>query len=303
MRPIRIVLSIFLIVGSIYYIWSRFNWAQIFVVLRTADLRLFFVGSFICIFAFWSLRALRWSLLLKTVNAQGGNFLQLYLCTACCLALSTITPAQSGEALKVELLRKISGLQRIKGYGCFAVERALDLLSVFQLTLAAMFLGVGPELGLSISFLAIAFVLICAALLAVAWMASRIGPWKMRIRVMMGTLVGSPGRLFFAWLLSMAGWVVVVASWGLCLASVGIYVSVDQLLFLTTAITVINVLSLVPGGLGVAEVSTVFALAHFGVPAALAQAGAIIRRAYGFGILLCGFIHFAFWRIIRHTKE
>ena len=303
MRPLRTVLAMLLMVGSIYYIWSQFEWAQIVVVFRKADLRLFFAGSLITIIAYWSIRALRWSLLLKTVNAERGNFLHLYLCTACCLALSIITPAQSGEAFKVEMLRKVAGLQRIEGYGCFAVERALDLLCIMQLAMVAMIFGIGRGLGLSLSLMAFLFILLCVAMVAAAWLATRVGPWRIRIRAMLGTFVGSPVRLVLAWSLSMAGWLVVVAGWGVCIAAIGIWLSPLQLMFLTSAVTLLNVLSFVPGGLGVAEVSTVVALAHFGVSDALAQAGAIILRSYGLVIIFCGVIHFAIWRIALRAKE
>ena len=101
----------------------------------------------------------------------------------------------------------------------------------------------------------------------------------------------------------MAGWLVVVAGWGVCIAAIGIWLSPLQLMFLTSAVTLLNVLSFVPGGLGVAEVSTVVALAHFGVSDALAQAGAIILRSYGLVIIFCGVIHFAIWRIALRAKE
>ena len=201
------------------------------------------------------------------------------------------------------MLRKVTGLQRLEGYGCFAVERALDLLCIMQLAMVAMIFGIGCGLGLSLSLMAFLFILLCVAMVAAAWLATRVGPWRIRIRAMLGTFVGSPLRLVLAWSLSMAGWLVVVAGWGVCIAAVGIWLSPLQLMFLTSAVTLLNVLSFVPGGLGVAEVSTVVALAHFGVPDSLAQAGAIILRAYGLVIIFCGVIHFAVWRIGLRTKD
>jgi uncharacterized membrane protein YbhN (UPF0104 family) len=303
MRLIKKVLAMFLIICSIYYIWSQFDWAQIVVVLRNADLQIFFVGSFITTLVFWALRALRWTLLLKTVHAWGGTFLHLYLCTACCLALSIITPAQSGEALKIEMLRKTSGLQRIEGYGCFAIERVLDLLCILQIAIVALIFGIGRGLGLSLSLLAFSFVLLCVVIVVGAWLAMRVGPWEMPIQAMLGTFIRSPARLFLAWLLSMAGWLIVVVSWGLCLASVGIWLTPIHLMFLTSAVTILNLLSFVPGGIGVAEVSTVVALSHFGLPDAEAQAGAIILRACGVVIILCGVCHYAFWRIYMRRRQ
>jgi glycosyltransferase 2 family protein len=303
MRQLRIFLTTLFVVASVYYIWSRFEWAQIFAALRTADLGLFFAGSFITILGFWALRALRWSLLLKTVNAAGGSFLGLYLCTACCLALSIVTPAQSGEALKVEMLRKVTGLQRFEGYSCFAIERAFDVLCVLQLGIAAMILGVGHGLGLPVSFLVASCLLVCAATIATAFAATRFGPWKVRVRSMLGIFVASPSRLLLAWLYSMVGWLVVVAGWGCCLAAAGVWLSPSQLMFVTSAVTLVNVLSLVPGGLGVSEVSTVVLLGHFGVPAAMSQAGAILLRAYGVVNLLFGCLHFAAWRLARKQQS
>ena len=78
---------------------------------------------------YWMIRALRWHLLLKRTGTI-VPFFDLYMCTAVSLSFSIFTPLQSGEMLKVELLRKYGMIRRFPGYGSFLVERALDLATV-----------------------------------------------------------------------------------------------------------------------------------------------------------------------------
>jgi len=47
------------------------------------------------------------------------------------MSFAIITPLQSGEALKVEMLKKIGALERVPGYGIFITERILDLITVY----------------------------------------------------------------------------------------------------------------------------------------------------------------------------
>ena len=285
----------FLVAGvataSLYYIWNTFEWSNIMIVLRQADVFLFSVGSILTILFYWLLRALRWQLLLRTVRAADASFLAVYLCTACSLAFSIVTPVQSGEALKVEMLKKISRVERVEGYGCFAVERMLDLLCVLQLAFLGVVLGLGREMGLSALVIGTCAVLLCVVFVVAAYASTRFGPWRARFALMLGAFTARPSRLFTAWVLSSIAWCVVVLGWGICLGSVGIRLSIQELGLLTSGVTLINILSLIPGAVGISEVSTCIALKHFGVPEVQAQAGALILRAYGLIILVLGFAH------------
>jgi uncharacterized membrane protein YbhN (UPF0104 family) len=303
MRLLRLAVAVLVVSASAVYIWSHFDWIQVFSALRSANIVLLVGGSVVTIIAFWLLRTLRWSLLLATVNAVGGSFWLLYFCTASCLAVSIVTPAQSGEALKVEILRKVSGLQRLPGYGCFAVERALDLLCVLQLAIAAVVYGAGQGFGLSLSLLVGSVMAVCSGIGFAAWLLSRFARWQESVKPMLASFMAKPSQLVVAWLLSMAAWLAVVSGWGLCLAAVGVSLSPAQLTFVTSAVTLCSVLSFVPGGLGVSEVSAAIVLGHFGVPPATAQAGALVLRLYALTPLILGLLHFSAFKFLTQPTD
>ena len=299
MRLVRKSVPIAVAFAAVYYIWNHFEWLQIFYILQNANLDLFLGWSIGTILAFFLLRAIRWQLLVDTINVRCGSFLHLYLCTSYCLALSNITPAQSGEALKVEMLRRVSGLQRFEGYACFAAERLLDIICVLQLATAVLILGVGRDLGLSVFILALVVMAVIFSSIAVAFLLTRVGPWKSRAKAMLGKFATNPARLALGWSLSMGSWLVVVLGWGACLSAVGISLSFVQLLFLTSSVVLVNIFSFIPGGLGVSEVTTAILLGNLGIPSSIGQAAAIAIRAYGLATLILGLLHFAFWRMLK----
>ena len=53
-------------------------------------------------------------------------------CTAVSLSFAIVTPLQSGEMLKVELLKRYGIIRRFPGYGSFLVERALDMAGCYD---------------------------------------------------------------------------------------------------------------------------------------------------------------------------
>jgi uncharacterized membrane protein YbhN (UPF0104 family) len=286
-------------VACLVYIWKTFAWSDIALVVRKADAILFLVGSSSTLLVYCLLRGLRWQLLLRTVRAANADFLSVYLCTASSFALSIVTPVQSGEALKVEMLKRVSSVKRVEGYGCFAVERMFDLLCVLQLAFFAVALGLGREMGLSASMIGVCAALLCAVFVLAAYVSTMFGPWKERFASMLGALAARPSCLFTVWMLSTIAWCIVALGWGICLASVGIRLSISELGLLTSGVTMINILSLIPGAVGISEVSTCIALKHFGVPEVQAQAGVLMLRAYVVILLLLGLLHAALFYLIE----
>jgi uncharacterized membrane protein YbhN (UPF0104 family) len=57
----------------------------------------------------------------------------------------------------------------------------------------------------------------------------------------------------------------------------------------------VHILSLVPGGVGIAEAGLTLFLLHLGQPAPLAQAGALMLRFYGIMILALAVLHWFIW--------
>jgi uncharacterized membrane protein YbhN (UPF0104 family) len=100
--PILIALTVMLL--CLRYVISHFQWQEAIGIVRQANLWLFFAVSGVTTLICWAFRALRWHVLLRRLGTD-INLVDLYLCCAVALSLSIIKPFQSGEMLKVELVK------------------------------------------------------------------------------------------------------------------------------------------------------------------------------------------------------
>lgn len=272
-------LSVFVL--CLYYIITRFQWTEVLASL--GEVR--FVRSLGAVTAALSVyglvRTLRWRLLLRQVGCD-APLSELYLTTLIFLGLAAITPMNIGEALKVEWLRKRGGLARLEGYCSFALERAADLFVVLLFGLAmlplglarddsALALGLGAGLGLLV-LSPFVFLLLqrrsgkgplapLARLLA-QWLTD----WRLSLKVLA---------------LSFVGWFLILGVWWICLDALAIRLSALELLAFLSFVTLATLVSLIPGGLGISEVTSFMLLTRFGVEIATAQAGALMLRSIG----------------------
>jgi uncharacterized membrane protein YbhN (UPF0104 family) len=110
---------------------------------------------------------------------------------------------------------------------------------------------------------------------------------------------GSPKILVAMTILTVVSWCLVGVGWQVSLYSVQVHLSLPEILWLISLVTLGAVMSFVPGGLGVAEVLTVAALANMGIPPVAAQTGALVLRLYGLLAVLFGLFHLVLWLISR----
>jgi len=273
--------------ASVAYIASTFEWHAAFGVLGHADPVWFFLGGGYAIVAYWGVRALRWRYLMREMGAP-ASFLDLYLCSSVALSLSVFTPLQSGEALKVELLKRYGRVARLPGYSAFALERAADLYVVASIGLVAFASGAAPT----------GFTMAIAGLLIFAPVAGYMVLHKLRLPGRVGEFVAAlqrgvrtPSMVLVLLLSTCASWSLVAVGWYACLVSISIHLGFFDSLALLAVVTLASIASLIPGGLGVAEASVATALLHFGVAAPLAQAGALCLRGYSLLVILLGVAH------------
>src|SRR5437867_234900 len=128
------LISITVLLLCIRYIFVRFQWSKIIRILQSADLVWLLVGGTSSILIYWFLRACRWSVILGNLGIN-IDFGTLYLCSAVSLSMAIVTPAQSGEMLKVELLKKRGLMERFPGYGSFIFERYIDSCAIVMLAI------------------------------------------------------------------------------------------------------------------------------------------------------------------------
>ncbi len=286
-----------LFLASAAYLTRTFQWREAFALLARADFATFVAGSGAALLAYWAVRAWRWRMIMQAMGVRCG-FVSRYLCSSVALSLSVFTPLQSGELLKIELLRKCVGAGRLPGYSAFALERVADLYAIIALGLvAAASSAVSTPQALAVA--AGLFVLPLAAypLGGVTLPKGRVGDFLAHMR----TGVGSPYALLIFMTLTFASWLLVAAAWYACLRGVSITLGIAELLGLLCLATLATLLSFVPAGLGVAEASISGILISYGVEPALAQAGALALRAFSVLVIALGALHFLWLR--RHLKR
>lgn len=286
-RLVSVVVASAVLLFCLHYLLTRFEWREVLVVLAGARVFLFIGMGSVTLFLYWMLRTLRWYYLLRYQDVQ-VPFLELFWMTSLSLAFSIVTPFQSGEMLKVEWMKRRGGVGRASGYGIFAVERGMDMAVVAG---PAIVSGFTENVGMmSYEFM--------AWTLAVSFVIFAVGNcflWKKHRGGATGEFIGSvraslktPWQGLVILSLTVVAWMMTAAGWQVCLISIGMEIGYIRALLLTLWVTLINILSMVPGAVGVSEVSTAEILYRWGYPAAVAQAGALSLRCYSLLVIFCG---------------
>jgi uncharacterized membrane protein YbhN (UPF0104 family) len=301
-RIVAFSISVIVLIFCIGYIFVNFQWIEILEILKRVDLIWLLAGGSGSIIAYWMLRTLRWTIMLKNLNFD-INVLDIYMCSSVLVSFSTITPFQSGEMLKVEVLKRYGLLGRVPGYSSFMIERALDLFVV--VLIATISLLTWFDLTASRSYiyciLAIIVLIFSGGIFAVRKLEfpGKVGEFLHHLRV----CVSDVKILFFVVLLTFFSWAIVAIGWQVCLYSLSIDLGFRNSMALMSVMTIINVASLIPGAVGISEAGIAEFLIRLGQSAASAQAGALILRVYEILILLLGVIHLFIWKALRVRRD
>lgn len=292
-----VAVSIF--VASIWYLAARFQWREAFSYLARVNFVRLVVLIWMTQLAYVLVRTWRWRAAVRHANSQ-VRFFDLYWITAVVVSLAILTPAQAGEALKIELLKRRGLLDRLPGLGAFGLERALDLLTISCIgVLGLVFGGFAKEyrgIGWGAAAL-IALGLIALYILLHFDPGGRLSHWLRAMRKGSGT----PATRTKMALATVFSWGLTGVSWQIALRAADIHLSLPEILSLLSLVTLGTLLSWIPGGLGVSEVLTAEALVSMGIARVAAQAGALILRAQALIIVLFGLIHLLLWPLLRIT--
>lgn len=300
-RSVRLwtaTLALVLFVASAWYVVGHFQWGAVFSHLVRVDCIRLVLALVVIHFVYICVRTWRWHMLVKRVNS-GVGFWDLYWINAATVSLAILAPGQLGEMLKIEVLSRRGLLSRFSGLGAFALERIMDVLVLSCVGLAGLAFGSGlssryPGLGMGVGLL------ILAGLLAL-YLLARLRTGGCVAHALEQILVGSGSPVLWlkAALLTILAWMLIGACWQVAMHAVEIELSLPEVMWLISLITLGTMISLIPGGLGVAEVLTVEALANMGVGLVAAQAGALILRGYFLLVILFGLFHLLLWLSLR----
>ncbi len=244
---------------------------------------------------------MRWFVLLKASDIH-IDFYHLYMVCSMSVAFALLTPFQSGEALKVELLKKTGSLERIPGYGIFMTERILDLMVVLLMAISGIIFGASKLQDKRVIFAVVALIIICFAFFFV--IIRRIPPANVvgRFFQPLNQCVRSGKIMATVVILTIGGWLFIVLGWYASLRSISISVNLLDAAAMTAITTLIGIFSFIPLSLGINEVSISSFLVYFKQDIPVAQAGALIIRGYSIITLIMGFVLFIIWKLILCRK-
>jgi uncharacterized membrane protein YbhN (UPF0104 family) len=297
-----IVISSVVFTTSAWYISKTFQWRALGQVIRDVDLVCLIVGGGISIMVYWMLRTLRWYILLRRTDTH-VPFLDLYLCTAVSLSFALFTPLQSGEILKVELLKKYGLLKRTPGYSSFLVEKVLDLVVLVTMACVSLLtvLNILPTRGYACVILAFLVLVCISGLIVLAKLRLRGRPKQLLDA--MRQCVGESSALLLIVVITCASWAAVAVSWKVLLYAGGIHLDFAKVVALMSVVAIISILSLIPGGVGISEAGSSQLLMRFGLAASVAQAGALVIRSGDALSIALGICHLGLLKLIRIRRR
>jgi glycosyltransferase 2 family protein len=302
------LMSAVVLVWCLRQIWVTFQWAQIFQVMNRANGLWFWGAGTLANGLFGLLRSWRWFMLLRNLRLV-VPFWMLHLCNVGVMCVTILTPLQSGEVLKVELLKKHCQLERFSGYSSFLVERIVDLAVVLAIaSISGLNLWLAQAWNISpVTLIYLGVVALFVG--SVALFSLRRVMWPTHLGAFMERLLASlwactrNGRsLFGVVLISAAAWVMTALAWQVCLKSIAIDLNLFQALSLMSLTTMINLLSFIPGAVGISEVSVTTLLSYFGFEPSLAQAGAVLIRFQAFLLILVSLAHWLVLQVVGRSR-
>ncbi len=297
-RALAAGFAVIVFAASVWFIWRTFQWRDLGRMLGHVNLTCLLAGGGLSIVVFWMLRTLRWHILLRRIGTR-VRLLDLYLCTAVSLSFALFTPLQSGEALKVELLKERGLIRRSPGYGSFLIERVLDSLALLTMACVSLLtiIDLMPGRRYVYSILG-GLVLACVAGL-IGITKLELNGWPQQLRKNMCQCMADLPTLALATAITCVSWAAVAFSWQIFLYSAGIAIGFTKAVALMAIVSAIGILSLIPGGVGVSEIGASQLLMRFGLSAATAQAGALVLRSISLVAIALGAGHLSLWKLIR----
>ncbi|MCK5698950.1 MAG: flippase-like domain-containing protein [Candidatus Aenigmarchaeota archaeon] len=256
--------------GKLTIAISEFYWPYLFILfaLTTAN---------------YLLRFIKWDYFLKKAGIHMPLKENLFVFAS---GLSMIiTPGKMGEIWKAWLIKDIEGTERSKTIPVVIIERITDVLGLVILSLAGA-LYYKQNLLLILAFPAIILIFFACikskalSKIIISKLESKTGKYAENIKTMHKTFQKTlePKGMLAMSLLSALAWLFECLGLYLVIQGFGHSISMLHATFIFSFASLAGAISMLPGGLGVAE-ATIFGLLELnGIPAATSVGIAIIAR-------------------------
>ena len=248
-----------------------FDWQAVAQALSRMHLGLLLAGALPLLLAIFSLRGLRWLVVLG-IKPTYGRFWQSFCANGAAAGLATLTPFQLGEIIKIRLIPDHHGSAWRVGVSGFFVERMLDLGGVLGMGLCgvAMHFGLGWLAPLALLLPLLAGLLFGLLASSLHRLPSRLQPYMEALR--------HKQRIVQASLLTIVIWMLYAGLWWIAILAINVSLDFSQVCILLGGVMLAVVASMTPGGLGVAELGSRGIMLWLGASATDADAIAIALR-------------------------
>jgi uncharacterized membrane protein YbhN (UPF0104 family) len=254
-----------------------FDWGVVSRTLLSFDIvRFVILGGALVLVSFIS-QTLRWTAI-SGLPLKPVTLWETHLQSSVSAAAALTTPFAVGDALKVKLARD-SSQQALGTLGAaFLIERGADLTALAGLAV----LGLGLR-GSASMLLTVVFCLLLLSVMAAPILTRTFAtyvPSKRLARILEPVRSYKPSiaRMLIFAAGTAARWAAITELWRLTLGCAGIPLEIADASVLVAGVTLAAFSSLVPAGIGVSDVTARAILIWLGVPAGLADTGAVALR-------------------------
>lgn len=271
----------------------QFDWASIATILPSVPVGWLLVLMAVLTTLVFVTCACRW-VAISQLPWSLTVFPRVYCYTAFVIGASIVTPLQMGELLKVRFAQE-SGLKIGNSAMNVALERILDLATIAGMGLAGLvFVQTGSSF-LSLGAMLIVFAAGMGTPTVLFVVVGRLGesPFATRMRSVAGEGL-SASRLAALGVTTALKWALTLLAWILILEAVNVDLPIPHAALLVGSVTAISILSMIPGGIGIQELSVRAILLELGVDPANAEAAAIVLRLFTVVMIALGLAHLPF---------
>ncbi|MCX7836171.1 MAG: flippase-like domain-containing protein [bacterium] len=182
---------------------------------------------------------------------------KLIIITTVAKGLGSITPMNAGEFLKAEFSYKLSETTRFKQYTIVAIERGLDILTLLCLALLGLMAQTSIRVLLQnklIILLLVVLVVLGVITFVVMILYDRVEKVKAKINEM-GELLKIVIAKKQVILLTLLNWLCITILWWSLFSAFHLPVTLTDVFILLSLVTFVMIASLLPGGIGLADMT------------------------------------------------
>lgn len=267
---VYLILGVYADFSKLLTALESFDWRYIIILLGLATLG-------------YLIRFLRWNYLLKQVDVNLKLVENLFVYFS---GLSmTITPAKAGEIWKGWLIKDINGEKLSKTVPVVITDRLTDLMAlVFLSFLGILYYKQGTYIILAILILFVVFILAVRSESIsnrlIEMLENRALKYSKDVKSMNITFreTLTPKTLVIATVLGLFAWLMECLALYMAIIGFGDHLGIVISIFTFSFASIVGALSMIPGGLGIAEATLAGLLQFFGLSATISVGAAIIIR-------------------------